>query len=87
MSETECPWAIRPFPGPAEIGCEKPASHLPDDQQHAGALHDYAYPGAVTNITWLAGDRREFEGAWPGYCRNLGESCALPEGHHGRCAP
>lgn len=53
------------------------------DQEHAGAG---LMPGQ--SIVWLAGDRREFEGEYPGRCAKLpNNACTLHTGHHGRCAP
>jgi hypothetical protein len=93
---TACPYKIRPFPNDTELQCGKD-EHLRLDQQdtepgqtpeHAATLRDYAHPGSVTEVTWLAGDRREFTGDWPGYCRALGHyrDSTLPAGHKGRCA-
>lgn len=84
-----CDWAIRPFTDRTEVRCEK--DHPQGDQEHEGVVRDYAYPGSETKISWLAGDRREFEGNWPGFCMRLGstggrQNCTLPATHHGRCA-
>lgn len=85
-----CDKAIRPFPNNVEIRCA--GEHPPYGPEHEGVIRDYAYPGSETKISWLAGDRREFEGGWPGYCTKLGstggrQNCTLPAEHHGRCAP
>jgi hypothetical protein len=50
------------------------------DGQHRALLDN-----GVTWMTWEAGDRREFEGAWPGPCKLA--DCTLHDGHHGKCAP
>ncbi|MGH3300949.1 MAG: hypothetical protein ACRDOK_04525 [Streptosporangiaceae bacterium] len=86
-----CNWSIRPFSNDTQVDCAK-REHLElTDPEHQAVLRDYAYPGSSTIITWLAGDRREFSGSWPGYCTKLGlhqlSSCKLPAGHGGRCAP
>lgn len=86
-----CDWSIRPFPSPVQLDCDKD-EHLPADPEHHATLRDYAHPGSVSEVTWLDGDRRTFEGSWPGYCTKLGstggrQNCTLPAEHHGRCAP
>jgi hypothetical protein len=78
-----CPWSIR-WTFNQDIRCGKKA-HKPADSEHRGVVMDYAYPGSRTEITWQAGDRREFTGDWPGPCPK--GSCTLHAGHHGRCAP
>ena len=70
-----CDAKIRPFPTPTEVACEQAGEH----DTHAGAIHDYAYPGSETTIRWLEGDRRNYHGEWPGAC----DRCILPLGHHG----
>jgi hypothetical protein len=95
-----CPSKIRPFPNDTELACELDAHvpagttaadrdpDAPDFWTHRAVLRDYAYPGSETIVTWKAGDRREFTGDWPGYCRKLGhlQNSMLPAGHHGSCA-
>lgn len=49
--------------------------------------HHVTLPNGVTELTWMAGDRGEFQGAWPGLCSGRVPGCPLPAGHHGRCAP
>lgn len=80
-----CDWAIRPFPNDTQVNCDQP--HLPGEREHSGTLRDYAYPGSQTKVSWMAGDRREFQGEWPGYCGDNDAPCTLPRGHHGRHAP
>jgi hypothetical protein len=95
-----CTWSIRPFPGETQVSCEKQehvwqaASEevIAGTAEHRTVLRDYAWPGSATEITWLAGDRREFSGEWPGYCTRLGshggrQICTLPAEHRGSCAP
>lgn len=90
---TQCPWKIRPFPNPTEIQCAKQDHLDPEfpsvtgDNRHEGMVLDYAYPGSVTHICWFSGDRREYQGAWPGFCGDGPGGCVLPAGHQGRCAP
>jgi len=57
--------------------CDK-EEHLPADTAH----HIQMGP---TSITWLAGDRREFEGEWPGPCTRT-KGCLLPLNHPKGCA-
>lgn len=96
----KCPWSIRPFPNETQVSCER-EEHLDLARQetetgqtpeHKAVLRDYAWPGSATEITWLAGDRREFAGNFPGYCTKLGstggrQTCTLPAEHRGKCAP
>ena len=74
-----CDAKIRPFPNATEVRCEANGPH----DQHAGAVHDYAYPGSETVITWQESDRRTFRGDWQ-RCPMTG--CVLPAEHHGRHA-
>lgn len=92
---SDCPWSIRPFPNETQVDCERDV-HLPpptpEAAQHKGVLRGYAFPGSETVVAWYAGDRREFEGNWPGYCTQLGshggrQNCTLPAGHRGNHAP
>lgn len=67
--------------------CAKEPGHA--DVEHEGPGLPQ-FPGQT--VHWLAGDRREYRGGWPGYCAKLrGEpfngGCTLPLGHQGRCAP
>lgn len=82
-----CPWKIR-------YGTTAEATTQCDSPPHEG---DHSGPGLVhlfpdQRITWLAGDRREYQGEWPGYCGGddfqsaLG-NCVMPLGHRGRHAP
>lgn len=109
-----CPWKVRWTTG-QDAACDL-EEHLtgrrmhnddgvevqvaePSEVHHA-TVRNYAYPGSVTELQWLAGDRREFTGEWPGPCRKLdydpgsgarteqmAAGCTLHAGHHGRCAP
>lgn len=84
----QCPWSMRPSPNLPQVDCEKPP-HVPDDEHHEGVWRDVAYEGSRTELGWLAGDRREFTGPWPGYCRkpqSSGYDCTLPAGHPRLCA-
>jgi hypothetical protein len=87
---TGCPWKIRPFPNPTELQCER-EEHLdppvPPREEHRMVLKDYAEAGSESHISWLAGDRREFTGDWPGYCGLGSPPCVLPAGHHRGHAP
>ena len=102
---SRCPWKIHWGVGQeSTTQCDKD-EHLgspiytdPEGQVWwgPGADIEHAGPGLPEfpgqRITWLAGDRREYTGHWPGYCANLaGEphagGCTLHAGHHGRCAP
>lgn len=76
MSEPTCGARIRPFPDDREIACQKANGH---HFMHAGSLHDYAYRGSVTTISWGYDDRRSFNGPWPGPCPL--SRCVLPAGH------
>jgi hypothetical protein len=94
---SRCKWSIRPFTDQTQVSCELSEHLQPEVAEGGQALHqatlrDYAYPGSATVITWYAGDRREFEGNFPGYCTKLGmhagrQNCTLPAGHRGKCAP
>lgn len=75
----QCPWLIRWTFG-QDLRCALRASHLPADPEHSAML-----PNGITRLSWLAGDRREFTGEWPGPC-TITEGCVLHTGHHGRCA-
>jgi hypothetical protein len=91
-----CPWKIR-YGTTEETStqCDRPPhdGYRPEpDPQHEGPGLPQ-FPGQ--RVLWLAGDRREYTGDWPGYCPKvrgittgpLGGGCTLPAGHHGRCAP
>lgn len=89
---TTCPWSLR-WTWDTDARCEKPV-HLSepvaagDDMEHEGAIRNFAYAGSVTKLSWMAGDRREFTGTWPGPCTdNEPAGCILHTGHHGRHAP
>lgn len=92
-----CPWKIHWGVGQeSTTQCAKDDGHLPwriglmtvkGDIEHEGLAGN-----GITTITWLAGDRREYTGDWPGYCTKLPREvhaggCTLHLGHHGRCAP
>lgn len=64
-----------------------PKTPLPQmaDPEHVGRHANPAAPGGVTMISWLAGDRREYTGDWPGPCPR--QPCTLHAGHHGSDAP
>lgn len=86
-----CPWSIR-WGTTAETTtkCDL-ASHTSSDSTDP-AYHEGRGLFAHQRIRWMHGDRREYQGEWPGYCTKLGGSafhggCTLPAGHHGRCAP
>ena len=97
MSE-QCPWTVRwGVMADSTTRCDKPA-HVPEDtpleamseDEYTHAGPSGVYPGQ--RVEWLAGDRREYTGKWPGYCDKIakpafGGGCCLPLGHHGRCAP
>jgi hypothetical protein len=55
------------------------------DPQHHAVIRDYAWPGSETVLNWQAGDRREYEGEYPGPCPT--DDCVYHYGHHGRCEP
>lgn len=78
-----CNAKIRPFPNDIEVECTK---ELPHSVYHQGIIHDQAYPGSETTLTWQESDRRTYHGRWPGECEKTG-NCAMPDGHHGDCAP
>lgn len=63
-----------------EVRCAKEAAHLEDEPQaeHGG-------PAIIEGqqVNWLPGDRREYEGDWPGQCL-LNDWCILPDGHADR---
>lgn len=81
MAEATCPWRIHwGASEESHTRCTKPA-HLPGDPKHTG-------PSGVLvgqTITWLAGDRREYAGSYPGPCE-LTRGCILHTGHLRRCA-
>jgi hypothetical protein len=91
-----CPWKIHwgTVTSPVDeftTACGFPAEHIGKDPgtagfQHRGEHPNPAAPAGFTVITWMAGDRREFTGDWPGYCAKT-PGCTLHAGHHGRCAP
>lgn len=82
--DSSCPAGIRPFrpASDAEVRCGVVGSH----ELHEGELRDYAFPGSVTQVQWLADDRRTFLGPWPGSCE-LVPGCTLPTNHPRSCAP
>ncbi len=77
-----CDVKIRPFwpRNDIELQCEMDSA---EHETHQGTVRNYAYPGSVTVITWLTGDRRSFLGEWKP-CYNKG--CVLPAWHHGNHA-
>jgi len=77
-----CDARIRPLSNDTEIVCYLSEHPVPD--QHTGHLRDYAYPGSVTEITWMESDRRNFHAQWPGACHKAA-SCCLPDLHRGNC--
>ena len=80
MSST-CEWKIHFGTGQEMTAlCDKERGHLGVDAEHSG---EGMVPGQ--RITWLAGDRREYTGEWPGLCPD--QPCILHDGHHGRHAP
>ena len=101
MSESRCPWKIHWGVGQeSTTQCDKD-EHLgkpvfrtdegvPYWRPDSDLKHEGPAGNGVTTIVWLAGDRREYTGDWPGPCplleRGLG-NCTLHMGHHGRCAP
>lgn len=90
VTEDRCPVTIRW--GTTEectTRCDKHHGHLVGDAAHEGPGLAI-YPGQ--RIQWISGDRREYQGEWPGYCTLLGKpafggGCTLPAGHPRRCAP
>ena len=98
---TRCPWKIRWTFG-SDAQCERDL-HIdkvviethPDGRYDVTTIgdglpdtHVHRFRAGVTELTWNAGDRREFTGDWPGPCdRGLRNGCTLHAGHHGRCAP
>lgn len=52
-----------------------------DDHHEGPGLPEFPYQ----RVSWVAGDRREFTGDWPGYCTRT-QGCPLPEGHPRLCA-
>jgi hypothetical protein len=90
-----CPWKIHwgPVTSPVETtttACTYGAGHIGRAPGEAGTHHrgehpNPAAPGGFTVITWLAGDRREFTGDWPGYC-TVTPGCTFHAGHVRRCA-
>ncbi len=79
IDSDRCPFRMRPFPSFTVIDCTLPAGH---DANHVGALRDYAYPGSITQVTWLHSDRRTFSGPFI-ECPTRG--CILPAGHPRKC--
>lgn len=99
---SQCKWSIRwTFGTDAQCMLEhhigtRVINEMPDGRfsvdytgtgpEHKAVLRDYAYPGSRTEVSWQAGDRREYTGPPPGSCGRL-NGCVLPGGHHGKCAP
>lgn len=82
-----CPWSIRW--GTSEETTTKCdlLSHTSESGYHEGTG---LFP--EQRIRWFPGDRREYQGEWPGYCDKLPGAtfkggCTLPARHPGRCAP
>lgn len=83
---TPCPWRIRwGTTAESTTHCDQPDHPLSLDHEGRGLFDGQ-------RIHWIAGDRREYTGDWPGYCGLLPGAafrggCTLPAGHRGRCAP
>lgn len=94
MPEFEtCPWKIR-YGTSAETTseCTEPPGHIGVAPGNAGKQHrgHGLLPEQV--VTWLAADRREYTGDWPGYCggssfEDASGTCVLPAGHPNAHAP
>jgi hypothetical protein len=87
VTRQQCTWTIR-WGTSAETTtrCDKIEHSIPEHEGPGLA----EVPGQ--RIVWYAGDRREYQGDWPGYCDKLPLApfeggCTLPLGHPGRCAP
>jgi hypothetical protein len=91
--EPRCPWKIRYGASEETTSqCDQPEGHLeePDSNgNHDGpGLAEFPYQ----RVNWPAGDRREYTGAWPGYCGGADFTaaagrCVLPKFHAGDHAP
>lgn len=80
----QCPWKIHwGVSQDSTTQCGRDA-HA-GDGSHRGMHPNEKAPDGYTLIQWHAGDRREYTGAWPGYCLKI-SGCVLHTGHHGRCA-
>ncbi len=75
----QCPWKIHWGTGlEYTTRCDR-TPHA--DEHHEGPSGVFA----GQRISWVAGDRREYTGDWPGLCPD--QPCVLHAGHHGRHAP
>lgn len=77
----KCDAKIKPMVDDIVVSCN--GDHKKEGQ-HSGDLKDFAYPGSVTTITWLEGDRRSFNGDWPGQCPECNPLVHVPVGHLGK---
>jgi hypothetical protein len=82
--EETCSWKIR-FGTTEEftVQCDK----LPhaDSLMHTGCFFNPMAENGYTVIQWMPGDRREYQGDWPGSCaKEFG--CILPDKHPRGCA-
>jgi hypothetical protein len=79
---SRCPWKIHWGTGQeSTTQCDRPEHDVTADPDHEG-------PTGVMDgqrVTWVAGDRREYTGEWPGLCPD--QPCILHAGHRGRHAP
>lgn len=79
---TQCPWTIR---ASVDITVQCGRNKHGGDPHHRGKHTNPAAANGYTVISWLAGDRREYTGEWPGPCDKT-PGCVLHLGHRGRCA-
>jgi hypothetical protein len=83
VKPVQCPWKIHWAKGQEHTTqCER---NTHTDPNHRGNHPNPRAPGGATIIAWVAGDRREYTGGWPGPCV-LTRGCVLHTGHVGRCA-
>jgi hypothetical protein len=67
-----------------QLHLDLPPSALPREE-HRGKFDNPAAESGQTVLTWLARDRREYTGEWPGPCTRT-PGCILHQGHLRMCA-
>jgi len=80
---TQCPWKIHWAAGQEHT--TQCGRNRHSDQHHRGRHPNPDSSTGYTVIQWIAGDRREYTGEWPGPCVET-PGCVLHTRHKGRCA-